>query len=183
MLDDRIEPPDDELLTRVVTELVRPVELGTDLDQRVLRILRARGASPVRPSPASRTRTSRWGLGLAAAAVLVVVAAVRLLSGGLPAPAEPTVPPRTIEFSLSAPSSSRVAIVGDFNDWSPSASPLTRASGTGVWTVRIPLSAGRYRYSFLVDGDHWVGDPGEPPAVDDDFGAPISVVTVYGGSI
>jgi hypothetical protein len=59
-----------------------------------------------------------------------------------------------------------------------------RAGGAGrrggVWTVELPLAAGRYSYAFLVDGHRWTPDPAAPRAVGDDFGRPSSVVTVRG---
>jgi 1,4-alpha-glucan branching enzyme len=90
--------------------------------------------------------------------------------------------PRTVQFRLVSPASSRVTVVGDFNNWDPQASPLARGSDRGIWSVRIALPPGRYRYTFLVDGTHWVPDPSEPPAVGDDFDTPTSVITVAGGA-
>jgi 1,4-alpha-glucan branching enzyme len=69
-------------------------------------------------------------------------------------------------------------VVGDFNDWDPAATPLRRGNEGGTWTVELRLPPGRYRYTFLVDGRRWVPDPEEPRAADDDFGAPMSVLTV-----
>ncbi len=86
-------------------------------------------------------------------------------------------------FVLVAPGAKRVTLVGDFNDWDRAATPLVPASHGGqggVWTVELPLQAGRYAYAFLVDGDRWTADPAAPPAVGDDFGRPSSVVTVQG---
>ena len=67
--------------------------------------------------------------------------------------------------------------MGDFNDWNPAATPLHRASD-GVWSVTVPLRPGRYRYTFIVDGTRWRRDPAAPPALEDDFGAPTSVITI-----
>ena len=77
-----------------------------------------------------------------------------------------------------APEASTVALVGDFNDWSHTATPMRRAPGDAVWSVTIPLTEGRYRYAFLVDGTQWLPDPSAPRTIDDDFGPPNSVVTV-----
>ncbi len=85
-----------------------------------------------------------------------------------------------VQFVLVAPRASAVALVGDFNDWSTSATPMRAAAGDGLWTVTVPLAPGRYRYGFLLDGAEWVRDPAAPPALDDDFGRPSSVVTVRG---
>jgi hypothetical protein len=86
-------------------------------------------------------------------------------------------------FVLVAPGAKQVSLVGDFNDWDHGATPLVPAAAGGhggVWTVELPLQAGRYEYAFLVDGHRWTADPAAPPAVGDDFGRPSSVVTVRG---
>ncbi len=88
---------------------------------------------------------------------------------------------RPVPFVLLAPQALRVAIVGDFNDWDPAATPLRRA-GEHAWWVVVQLRPGRYRYSFVVDGTRWVADPSAPRAADNDFGAESSVVTILGGS-
>ena len=72
-----------------------------------------------------------------------------------------------------------IILVGDFNDWDASSTPM-RAARAGVWTAVLPLAPGRYRYAFLVNGTEWIADPAAPRAPDDEFGAPGSVVTVGG---
>ena len=71
-----------------------------------------------------------------------------------------------------------MAVVGDFNDWDPAATPLRPAGDTGTWVVELRLKPGRYHYTFLIDGRRWERDPSEPPAAGSDFGAPVSVLTV-----
>jgi 1,4-alpha-glucan branching enzyme len=44
------------------------------------------------------------------------------------------------QFVLIAPGAASVTVVGDFNDWSMSATPLERAGG--VWSVAVPLGPG-----------------------------------------
>jgi 1,4-alpha-glucan branching enzyme len=70
-----------------------------------------------------------------------------------------------------------VSVVGDFNDWNPTGTPLRRR-GAGEWSLTLPLHPGRYRFSFLLDGRTWVSDPRLPSAPDPDFGAPTSILTV-----
>ena len=48
--------------------------------------------------------------------------------------------------------------------------------------MKVPLDAGRYTYSFVVDGARWLRDPAAPAAPGDDFGRPSSVILVQGGS-
>jgi hypothetical protein len=122
------------------------------------------------------------GLGLASG---LAVLALAVYLGGRRA-GQPAVPEagratadRLTQFVLVAPEASTVMVVGDFNDWSMSATPLERAPGDGVWYVTVPLVPGRYRYAFVVNGAIWRNDP-EAPAAEDEFGRPNSVVTVGG---
>jgi 1,4-alpha-glucan branching enzyme len=84
----------------------------------------------------------------------------------------------TIQFVIVAHSAASVALVGDFNDWNTMATPMERVAGNGMWTITVPLAAGRYRYAFLVDGTRWLRDPSAPPMLDDEFGRPGSVLTI-----
>ena len=90
-------------------------------------------------------------------------------------------------FVLVAPEAKQVTLVGDFNEWDRQATPLQRVaapgSNHGVWTIELPLAAGRYSYAFLVDGQRWVADPTHPRVIGDDFGRPSSAVTVGGGTV
>jgi 1,4-alpha-glucan branching enzyme len=79
---------------------------------------------------------------------------------------------------LVAPQAASVSLVGDFNDWDPARAPMQTAQG--VWATAVRLGPGRYRYAFLVNGVEWRADPNAPPARDDEFGTPSSVVTVGG---
>ncbi|HEX8906778.1 MAG TPA: isoamylase early set domain-containing protein, partial [Longimicrobiaceae bacterium] len=116
--------------------------------------------------------------------LLLLVPAARTLRG----PGGPDRPPvasadgavRTVRFELVAPGARRVTLVGDFNEWDPAATPLHAAGRGGVWSVEVPLHGGRYTYSFVVDGSAWRGDPAAPPAPEDDFGRPSSVILVPG---
>ena len=72
-------------------------------------------------------------------------------------------------------------LVGDFNGWDTTKTPLSRTSKDGVWSVTLPLSAGRHIYAYVVDGS-WSADPHAPLAPDDGFGHANSVKLVRGGS-
>jgi hypothetical protein len=163
--DDRIQ---DEALQRAVSELRRPVRLDPAVDQRALDRIRAEAAGwPASPNG------RRWGAWIAGAAV----AAGLLLAALLRHPAA-TDDARAVYLRLDAPASSRVAVVGDFNDWDPAATPLRPTGDDGTWVVELRLKPGRYHYTFLIDGRRWERDPSEPPAAESDFGAPVSVLTV-----
>ena len=60
-------------------------------------------------------------------------------------------------FVYADPAAKSVALIGDFNRWDPSATPLTRSSG-GTWGRTLRLTAGRHEYAYLVDGKRWVTD-------------------------
>jgi hypothetical protein len=85
-----------------------------------------------------------------------------------------------VQFVLVAPGAKSVALVGDFNDWNSTATPLAAVRAGGVWTITVPLPPGRYTYNFVVDGSRVMPDPAAPKAPADDFGTPASVVTVAG---
>jgi len=188
-------PDDKGLLERGIAMLREPVALDDALDARVLRAV-AGLPTPTRPGTVSRAVVwllqprpirIRPAVALAAAAA-VVVAAVGLRT---PAATAPTVSPAgitapaaretpAVRFLLVAPSATTVSLVGDFNDWQATATPMEGTVADGLWSVTVPLPPGRYRYAFLVDGATWVPDPDAPRALDDDFGRPNSVLTIGG---
>lgn len=188
-MSDESSARDDDLLDRVARELRRPLALGADLEDRVLRAIEAE-RSALRPDSSehgSWRRTAWWVAGLAACLVLAAGVALRgahraAVAPGTVAVTPAAAPARPVRFELVAPASSRVSVVGDFNDWDPQASPMMRAGQRGTWSVRLSLPPGRYRYTFLVDGKRWVRDPAEPPALGNDFDTPTSVITVTAGA-
>jgi Glycogen recognition site of AMP-activated protein kinase len=149
---------DDPLIDEVVRALRQPVELDSSLDRRVLHLLRR--------SRARGLRRLGLAIGLTLAAGLV---ALRLGSQIQTA--------RPVRFELHASRAVSVAVVGDFNQWDPAATPLIR-SETGEWSVTISLPPGRYRFSFLVDGRTWVADPTRQRIPDPDFDVPTSLLAV-----
>jgi len=90
--------------------------------------------------------------------------------------------PREVEggvrFVCYAPKAHRVVIVGDFNNWSTGADPMYDREEKGVWSITLPLQTGRYEYKFLIDGEKWIPDPGNPKKIKDGFGAYNSVIEV-----
>jgi hypothetical protein len=93
-----------------------------------------------------------------------------LIAGAPAAQALPVIPaardgepmPVPVQFTLRGVRASQVALVGDFNGWSQSAT----------------LSAGRHVYAFVVDGTTWMTDPRAQKARDLDFGRENSVLIV-----
>ena len=177
---------DDAALRRVVEVLREPVTPDPAALERTRAAVRARhpgrglaallrwltAPRPVLLSPL------RAGAALGAVALAALLAG-RALPGGQsePGPAAVAAEPSSVRFVFLAEGARSVSVVGDFNDWDPHATPLHRA-GRGVWVASVPLSEGRYVYSFVVDGTEWRRDPVAPAAPEDDFGRPNSVLLV-----
>ena len=85
--------------------------------------------------------------------------------------------PVAMPFALRRPEARRVALVGDFDEWSPTAVPMTRGPD-GTWTTTVPLTPGRHAYAFVVDDSVWTPDPRAPLERDPDYGRSHSVVVV-----
>ena len=186
---------DDPLIARVAAELRRPVPLRPDFDTRVMAAVRhAIPSLPVRAwtwlrEPRVVAVSPLGGLAMAAglAGIVVVGALSRQPSADSRQPSavsgQPSADARPlVTFVLLAPEARSVALAGDFNDWDASR-VLMRREASGLWTVDVPLTPGRYRYVFVVDGRRFVADPAAPRAAGDDFGTPTSVVTVGGGAL
>jgi len=94
----------------------------------------------------------------------------------------PVSPDTVVKFVFVAPQASKVSVVGDFNGWNATTTPMVRTAKDSVWTVTLPLTTGRHVYSFVVDGSSWNADPHAPLAPDDGFGRPNSVRIVGRGS-
>ena len=85
---------------------------------------------------------------------------------------------RIVQFILTAPAASRVALAGDFNGWDTRATPLARATDTGRWSVTLALAPGRHSYAYVVDDTQWVRDPAGTPAEPNELTPPRSVLVV-----
>jgi hypothetical protein len=83
----------------------------------------------------------------------------------------------SVPFVLRLPDARRIALVGDFNGWSPAATQLRRTAN-GVWAVTVPLTPGRHAYGFIVDDTLWVRDPRAEIEHDADYGRDHSVIVV-----
>jgi hypothetical protein len=190
----------DELIASIATELRVVPPLDRALDARIMAEIAALPAH----APGGLAAAARWLrrpltlrvsplAGLAAAAGLGAIIWISVPRAG-EAPVSLTAPAAEaavaapgvllarhgepfVQFVLVAPGAKSVALVGDFNDWDAAVTPLRRATG-GAWSTAVKLPAGRHRYAFVVDGVRWIADPAAPPAPDDDFGSPGSVVTV-----
>jgi hypothetical protein len=177
--------PLDPLLERAVVRL-RTEELSTPAAR--ARIIEAARRQPVpgRTLLGWWQRPASWSrLGLAAGGIVLLLGGMGLgsLVSRTSAPlaaGSAAAPLDSVRFALIAPDAGKVFLVGDFNGWDPTATPLVRRGEE--WTTAVPLAPGRHIYGFVVDGGEWIPDPSAPSAADDDFGLPNSVVFVHGVS-
>ena len=185
----------DETLERVVHELRRPLRVNASLfDARVMdEVLRSPSGARERIESLLRPRTFRVSPLLAlAAGMLFAVSIAGSVLYVLPSRDRSAQTARVaqgevvraasgspmVQFGFVAPHASSVALVGDFNNWDPKATPLRAASTGGVWSVEVPIQPGRHLYAFVVDGTVWRPDPAAPQATGEDFGEPNSALTV-----
>jgi hypothetical protein len=191
--------PSDEMLSSIAGKLREPVTASAGFDEWVMAEIRAGEAdrNPVNPSALARTRSwvSRRAEWLATGALLTIAAVtIVVLRMTVQVPVTPEHDTRAthaqgvvsgtdlthgtgVRFTFSAPEAQSVTVAGTFNGWDTHATPLHREAG-GVWSVSVPLDAGRYAYMFVVDGKRWVLDPSAARDASDDFGTPNSVVMV-----
>jgi 1,4-alpha-glucan branching enzyme len=67
------------------------------------------------------------------------------------------------------------AVVGEFNGWSPQATPMVLEDDRYVATAL--LEPGRvYRFKYLVDGQHWMNDHEADSYEPNEFGGDDSVI-------
>jgi 1,4-alpha-glucan branching enzyme len=66
------------------------------------------------------------------------------------------VPRVKVTFVLPICDAKRVSLSGDFNGWSPDATPMKRYDD-GHWETTVELAPGRYEYKFVRDGE-WMPD-------------------------
>ena len=206
MLDDAVDAP--ALWARIESALRRRRAVEPRSVARVMSAVRAQRMEPVAPptkvAAAARWLTRRHVIHVSPAQALtasVIAAAALYALWGFPrdpasrdprdvAPspvaasiaAESHNGSRLVQFVFVARDARRVTIAGDFNDWNLVATPLQRAGAEGVWSIVLPLSPGRYRYAFVVDGKRWLPDAEAPRAPENEFGAESSVVLVEQGS-
>jgi len=120
-------------------------------------------------SPTTSPTTSQVRVPNANGAALVPVQ-------GATDPASMNVPVQFVLDAREAADASQLSVVGDFNNWDVTATPMTLDAG--VWSASLPMSQGRHVYAFVINGDRWIADPRAPRTKDSDFGRPSSVVIV-----
>ncbi len=144
---------------------------AVDREEQILAVVRAV------PRP-SRARWSRIGA-LAAAASLITA----VLGGWWWLRRDAAAPPaggQDVRFVFVAPAAATVALVGDFNGWDASETPMRRGAREEPWvaTITIPRERRVFTYAFIVDGTQWMPDPNAPLASTGDFGSATSVLVL-----
>jgi Glycogen recognition site of AMP-activated protein kinase len=91
-------------------------------------------------------------------------------------PAKVSAGSRPVCFELFAPNARTVFLAGSFNQWNPTATPMTRM-GADKWVKELYLPAGRYEYQFVLDG-RWTPDLKAAEEIPNLFGGFNSVVEV-----
>lgn len=178
----------------IVSEARRPVLFGREPRDRVMAAVRAEPVPRPRPFWQRGFERRTFSLSPVAGALLAAglvgfgVLASRIVmnrdgrdAAGQPQAVASRLPVSDTVFVFVAPRAASVSLVGDFNDWDESKAPLVHLPNSGLWTVTVPLPAGRHLYQFVVDGT-WMPDPSAPLAGDDGFGRSNSVRIVRKGS-
>jgi len=82
-----------------------------------------------------------------------------------------------VTFVLLDLGAKHVSLSGEFNGWSPNATPMKRDEA-GHWETTLQLAPGRYQYKFIVDGE-WIPDPLAHENVWNQHGTLNSVIEVH----
>jgi AMP-activated protein kinase-like protein len=178
----------------IAREARRPVTTDPSARQRIMAAVRAEPL-PGRHSVWSRVLAPRSFMFSPAAASLLAAGLVGIgvlagsfvlnRDGGPPAGRAPLVASglpvsdTVVKFVFLAPKAGKVSLVGDFNDWDETRTPM-HSEQDGLWSITLPLSVGRHVYSYVVDGN-WLSDP-NAPRTDDGYGRMNSVKVVSKGS-
>ena len=73
-------------------------------------------------------------------------------------------------FTSSPPAgTTSVAVAGDFNAWSTTATPLAKKAD-GTFAATVGLTGGIHPYKFVVNGSRWIEDPKADKALAADDG-------------
>lgn len=154
----------EEFVARVAAPLKDDVSMPPGFEARVMRAVEE-AARPWWSRRRTFTLSPLGGVAMAAGFAGLMFLAGRG-TAGLRADATPVAAvaqaPDTVHvvrFVFRDPNARTVAIAGDFNAWSTSATPLVPQEVDGVWSISVPLSVGRHEYAFVVDGERWVADP------------------------
>lgn len=169
----------DEFAAQVAAPLKERVTLDAAFEARVMRAV-AEAAAPWWQRRRTFTLAPSGMLAAAAGLALMIAGAfavARQTGTTVPQVAAAADTVFVVRFVLADPTARSVALVGDFNGWSRTATLLEPTEVDGQWTVSLTLPSGRHEYAFIVDGERWTADP-HAVATRDEFGAESSIVRV-----
>lgn len=181
-----LTPREEDFAARLGAALRIDAGAREDLDARVMRTIHAETGRPWWTRKHRIAFSPLGGLALAASfAGFVALGTLAAVRDRTTAPGTAVAEVRVdtvhlVRFIIQQPGALRVSLVGDFNGWATDAMPLESSTDGSVWTLTVPLRAGRYEYAFVVDGRRWVADPAAG-AVRDEFGGETSVLRLAGG--
>ena len=89
---------------------------------------------------------------------------------------EKTVEVQKTTFKYFSPEAKEVCIAGAFNNWMDK-DLFLKKDKSGPWKISIPLSAGRYEYRFIVDGN-WTNAQDQTECVPNSHGSWNSVIQI-----
>jgi hypothetical protein len=82
-----------------------------------------------------------------------------------------------VTLTYNNPNANSVAVVGNFNGWSPANSTMHR-NKYGDWEINLYLAPGRYAYRFLLNNSEEILDPTSSDQEPDGYGSQNSVLMV-----
>ena len=92
-----------------------------------------------------------------------------------------------VYFRVYSPNAEQIFVVGDFNNWDKTATPLSRVKDTNVWECFVERARQMQKYKYIVvdktGKEHIKADPyayyGETPSQTDDFSSYIYDINGY----
>ncbi|HEX6573530.1 MAG TPA: glycogen-binding domain-containing protein [Gemmatimonadaceae bacterium] len=188
------DAPDRASIDKIINRLKAPVSLDETFDVRVMSAVHAAALANIDQHASAEDEGGPWWrrrftlrfTAIGALAMAASIFGIFLLSAAMLSKSINDLQPKrtagvqNVHFILVNDAADQVFLVGDFNGWSKTQTPLVRAANKSSWTVSVPLQQGRHEYAFVVkddSGEHWVADP-LVPAVEDDFGTESSIVRV-----
>ncbi len=91
----------------------------------------------------------------------------------------PDVAGEQVTFTYRGAPGQMVYVYGDFNNWDPFMYRLNEIGSNGVYSTRLRITNGKYKYKFIVDGTA-MADPLNGSKAIDIFGELVSMLTVEG---
>src|SRR5690349_2631003 len=167
------DEPDRASMDKVITRLQAPVTLDETFDVRVMSAVHAAALASIDERASVEPDAAHWWnrrftlrfTAIGALAMAASVAGIVLLSSAMLWKTINDLAPKraagvqNVHFILVNDRADQVYLVGDFNGWSKTQTPLIRAANNNSWTVSVPLTQGRHEYAFVVKdgaGEHWV---------------------------